>query len=628
MILARIRNRYMAILHDTLMIPVAWYLAMWLRFNLDDIPRVNLNSALADLVIIVPVQMAVSWMMGLYRGVWRYASIPDLLRIMKAVIVGVCASVILIFLFTRLEGIPRSMPLLYGILLFLLWSGPRFVYRWFKDHRFQSTSGARVLIVGAGSSGEMLVRDLLRDPEGRYMPVAFVDDDREKQGREIHRVRVCGDSHDIPSVVRKYLIDIIILAIPSARSSQMRRIVSICEKTGLPIRTLPHLSDLVSGSVSINALRKVSIEDLLGREPVKLDSELIGAVISGKTIMVTGAGGSIGSELCRQITGFRPERLVVVDNSEYNLYQIELELKEHFPDMTVDVCLNDVTDRIAVDSIFDRFRPDIVFHAAAYKHVPLLQYQARTAVYNNIIGTAQVADAADRFGVASFVLISTDKAVNPTNIMGATKRVCEKLCKYLDKHSETRFIVVRFGNVLGSAGSVVPLFEKQIARGGPVTVTHPDITRYFMTIPESCQLIMQAGAMGEGGETFVLDMGEPVKIAYLAEQMITLAGKVPCEDIEIVYTGLRPGEKLYEELFYDKEALSGTNHAKIMLSRYQDVSDDIMSKLDDIRQACNTCDEKRIKRLLCELVPEYRDESGLSGEETAKVIQMYPDMRQ
>jgi FlaA1/EpsC-like NDP-sugar epimerase len=407
-------------------------------------------------------------------------------------------------------------------------------------------------------------------------------------------------------------VDLIVLALPSANSRQMRRLVGLCENTGVPFRTLPPIDSLMSGQVTLNQLREVSIDDLLGREPVALDWQAIETELRGKKVLVTGAGGSIGSELCRQIARLRPAHLILLDSGEFNLYSIEMELTKKFPRLPISRCLNDVVDRPAVEKVFAESRPEIVFHAAAYKHVPMLEDQVREAARNNVLGTRTMAEVADRFGCETFVMISTDKAVNPANVMGTSKRAAEIFCQNLNKRSQTRFVTVRFGNVLGSAGSVVPLFKQQIEAGGPVTVTHREITRYFMTIPEACQLILQASVMGDGGEIFVLDMGEPIKIAYLAEQMIRLSGKVPGEDIDIAYTGLRPGEKLYEELFHEKEALQSTHHEKILLARHREFDWQRLTEiLDGMVIACHSYHEANIRGLLSELVPEW---SGFEAE--------------
>jgi FlaA1/EpsC-like NDP-sugar epimerase len=599
-------NRALAILHDLAMIPVAWLGAYWLRFNLGLIPANYLYPALENLAVVIVIQAIAFHYFGLYRGVWRFASLPDLIRIMRAVLVGVLFSAIAMFLISRMEGVPRSIFPLYGILLVALLGSSRMMVRWSKDRRLYRGDSKRVLIVGAGKAGEMLVRDLLRTRDEVYEPVGFVDDSITRWGRELHGVRVLGSCDEIADLTERLDVDLIVLAIPSANSRQMRRLVSLCEKTGVPFRTLPPINRLMSGEVRLNQLREVSIEDLLGREPVSLDWNAIGLGIAGKKVLVTGAGGSIGSELCRQIARLGPAYLMLLDNCEFNLYAIELELLAHFPRLKICRCLNDVVDQSAVQYLFQSLRPEIVFHAAAYKQVPMLEDQVREAVKNNIQGTRTVAEAADRFGCETFVMISTDKAVNPANVMGASKRAAEIFCQNLNKRSHTRFITVRFGNVLDSAGSVVPLFRQQIAAGGPVTVTHREITRYFMTIPEACLLILQASAMGRGGEIFVLDMGQPIKISYLAEQMIMLSGKVPGEEIEIIYTGLRPGEKLYEELFHEKETLQSTPHEKILLAKHRQFDwQQLTGILDGMEIACNAYDENEIRNLLSQMVPEW-----------------------
>lgn len=602
----RFRSQGAALLHDLIMVPAAWYLAYWLRL---EVIKPDMDAGLiSGLYIIIPIQFVTFTLSGLYRGIWRFASLPDLLRIIKAVIAGTVISVLLLFLFTRLSGIPRSVPIIYAILLILLLSGSRLLYRWQKDHHLYLNAGKRVLIVGAGQAGEMLARDLLRSSHRDYQPIAFVDDNPRRLGRELHGIQVHGVCSDIPELVQDKEIDIIMLAVPSAKPNQFREIVAYCDQAGVPYRTVPKISDLMTGNVHINDLREVSIDDLLGREPVSLDWPAISLALSEKTIMITGGGGSIGAELCRQVAKLNPKRLVIVEVSEFNLYSIEMEIQKAFPDMSLDCHLGDITDRPFVEDLFQRHKPDVVFHAAAYKHVPMLEPRIRQALRNNVLGTRILAEAADRYASGVFVLVSTDKAVNPANVMGASKRAAEIFCQNLNNHSETRFITVRFGNVLGSAGSVIPLFRKQIEAGGPVTVTDPRMERYFMTIPEACQLIMQTVVLGKGGEIFVLDMGEPIKISYLAEQMIRLSGRVPGEDIEIEYIGLRPGEKLYEELFHEKEQLEQTAHEKVFLARHRKVDwKGLRQTLDEMASACEAMDESRLVKLLDELVPEHRD---------------------
>ncbi|WP_457668862.1 polysaccharide biosynthesis protein [Thiolapillus sp.] len=612
----RLLNRGMAFLHDLLMIPLAWLGAYILRFNLEAVPDWFWQQALNSLLLVMPVQAAVFWVFGLYRGVWRFASLPDMIRIGKAVLSGLLIITLLLWLMRDFNGIPRSVPVLYGILLMIFLSLPRMVYRFIKDQGARSKSAQRVLVVGAGSAGEMLVRDLLRDPERAYLPLAFVDDDANKRGREIHGVRVMGNCDKLPRIARKLAADLIMLAVPSADKDQMQRMIASVEETGLPFRTVPPMKELMSGNVRVDQLREVMIEDLLGREPVALDWQAIEDGLSGRSVLITGAGGSIGSELCRQLAGLSPEKLILVENSEYNLFCMERELGESFPQLEMHSHLADVTEKPVLDRIFNRYRPQVVFHAAAYKHVPLLEEQIREAMRNNLLGTRNVALAADAHGAEEFVLISTDKAVNPANVMGASKRAAEIYCQNLNDRSATNFITVRFGNVLGSTGSVVPLFKEQIEKGGPVSVTHPDMERYFMTTREACQLIMQASVLGEGGEIFVLDMGQPVRIQYLAEQLIRLSGKKPGEDIEIEYIGLRPGEKLYEELFHEQESLQPTAHEKILQARYRPVPWDELSRfMEDAETACNAYDCRQLSDLLTRLVPERTNQVG--GRECA-----------
>jgi len=604
---SRLRSPGGAFAHDVLMIPLAWFCAYWIRFNLGPIPEYMLVKAMAMVPILIVVQGVVFWYVGLYRGVWRFASIPDLVRIVQALVVGIALSVLAIFIVNRMQGIPPSVFPLYGLLLLSFLGGPRLLYRWLREHHLYAPGQKKVLVVGAGQAGEMLVRELLRDRRHGYHPLAFVDDDARKQGREIHGVRVAGPCERIPDLVTERGVEFILLAVPTASARDLRRIVELCERTPAPFRMLPRIQDLVGSRSAASELREVAIEDLLGREPVSLDWASISRGVAGKVILVSGGGGSIGAELCRQICQLNPRRLVVLDNSEFNLYSIEMELGESFPRLDIDLRLADICDTEGIGQLVATVQPDMVFHAAAYKHVPMLESQAREAARNNVLGTRNLALAAAANDTRTFVLISTDKAVNPTNVMGATKRVAEILCQNMDQQSTaTSFITVRFGNVLDSAGSVVPLFRRQIRAGGPVTVTHPEIKRYFMTIPEACQLIMEAAAIGSGGEVFVLDMGEPIKISYLAEQMIVLAGKRPGEDVEIVFTGLRPGEKLYEELFHEQENLTPTGMEKLLLARYRRVEwQSFSDSVDRLAAACARYDEAGVRHLLEQLVPEF-----------------------
>lgn len=595
-------NRSIAIISDFLMIPTAWVGSCLLYSNFEfqfiSWPHVALLTFF---------QSTIFFICGLYRGLWRFASIPDLIRILRATVSGT----IVIILFSKFKSdiIPVSVPLIYSVLLILLLSGSRIFFRWIRDYLKLFQKGQRVLIVGAGSAGEGIARELLRLRNSKFRPLAFIDDDLLRQGREIHGLRVVGTCNKIPDIIKKLDINLILIAVPSASSTDMRRIVNYCEQAKIPFRTLPGIKELADGTVSLNELREVVLEDLLGREQAQLDWQSIAATISNKTILVSGGGGSIGSELCRQIAANSPASLIIIDNNEFNLYSIDMELRERFSNLNLTCLLCTVTDQVGVKKIFEKYKPELVFHTAAYKHVPLLELQLRAAMYNNIVGTRTMGHIASESGVKKFILISTDKAVNPTNTMGATKRAAEVYCQNMNFHSKTHFITVRFGNVLNSAGSVVPLFRKQLSEGGPLTVTHPEITRFFMTIPEASQLILQAASMGQGGEIFVLDMGEPIKIRYLAEQMIKLSGKILGSDISIKYTGLRPGEKLYEELFHEGEELCDTFHEKIKQSHVRRRDwDSLLKILTEIENACYSYDESRLSELLYLLVPEFKNE--------------------
>ncbi len=600
------RSRWAAFAHDLLSIPIAWLGAYWLRFNLGEIPDEILSQALFTLPWVIIFQTTALWVFGLYRGVWRFASLPDLIRIVKAIVIGSLMTLLAVFLVTRLQNLPRSVIPLYSMLLLFILGGSRFVYRWYKDKRYFSQSSQRVLVVGAGRAGESLVRDLLRDVKSSYVPVAFIDDSTQKRGRELHGIRVVGTCNDIPIIATRYAADMILIAVPSAKASEMRRIAAICESTKLPVRTLPGTNDLVSGLVSVKNLREISLEDLLGRDPVTLDWQSISKSLAGKVVLVSGGGGSIGAELCRQILKLEPKNLIIFDNSEYNLFcvQQELDAQGSAQKIQLNYHLVDLCDIPAISRLVQHYHVQTIFHAAAYKHVPLLEPQVRVAAKNNILGTYGLAQLAVDCGVEKFVLVSSDKAVNPTNVMGATKRVAELVCQYFNSQQKTRFITVRFGNVLGSRGSVVETFQKQLENGGPITVTHPDVTRYFMTVQEASQLILQALAIGEGGELFVLDMGEPIKISYMAEQMIRLAGNKE-KDIRIEYIGLRPGEKLFEELFHKNEELAPTSHTKILKAHSRVIERNKFEQcLFELQNAVSECSEEEAFRIIKELVPE------------------------
>lgn len=594
------------IVFDILAIPLAWFLAHALQ------PEADLFSSTGGVFIALLVaQVPCYYGFRVYRGLWQFSSIKDVSRIVKSVLTGTVLALTVISTLPGEHLISRSVLSLYVLLLMACLCGARLLLRSYRDKQAKRLDAheaiKRVLIVGAGRAGASLVRDLQRSHE--YLPVGLIDDGRKKRGLEVHGVRVLGTTPQLPEIVVQCRADLIFIALPSVSSADMRRIVSYCELSRAPFRTLPSLSALVSGRVEVNALRTVNIEDLLGRDQVELQWDKIEAGIKDRCVLVTGAGGSIGSELCRQIAILKPEKLILLDNNEANLYHIERELLLHFPNVHYETALVSVLDAIAVHALFTRVKPQLVFHAAAYKHVPLLEHQARVAVRNNILGTRVVAEASLTVDVEKFVLISTDKAVNPTNIMGMTKRIAELYCQNLNQRVKTKFITVRFGNVLGSVGSVVPLFQKQLEAGGPLTVTHPDIQRYFMTIPEASQLILQAMANGEGGEIFVLDMGEPIKISYLAEQMIRLAGKEPGEEIQIQYTGLRPGEKLFEELFHPSEKLVQTAHEKLFKARFRAIDwEELTQTIRMIQKACNAHQNDELLILLKSLVPEFCSE--------------------
>ena len=604
------------ILHDVLAATFAWLAAYWLRFNLD-VPPGFQAAALSTLAWVVPLQAVVFWRFGLYRGIWRFASLPDLKRIVMAVGVAALLIPLVLVLFRVSVVVPRSVLILDPLLLMLLMGGSRLAYRAWKEHRLASVlrPGSKpVLVAGAGSAADFLLRELARNPAGFHV-VGLLDDSRDKQGRLVQGIPVLGRLDEVAACAKKMEVDDVVLALPSAAHAVRKRITQRCAEAGLNVLTVPSLEDLVAGRVSVASLRSIELDDLLGRDPVQLDDSGLHALLTGKGVMVTGAGGSIGSELCRQIARFAPARLVLFEQSELALYAMEQELPQRFPGLTIVPVIGDVKNAAWVDRVMAEHRPAVVFHAAAYKHVPLMENaNAWEAVRNNVLGTQVVAAAAQAHGVGKFVMISTDKAVNPTNVMGATKRLAEMACQAMqqregDRPMGTRFVSVRFGNVLGSSGSVIPKFQKQIEAGGPVTVTHPEITRYFMSIPEAAQLVLQAGLMGEGGEIFVLDMGEPVKIAELAKLMIRLSGADE-DRIRIEYTGLRPGEKLYEELLADDESTLPTPHPKLRVAKARSADAAWHAECLDWLASADMQDEASVKRKLKAWVPEYQPEGA------------------
>lgn len=594
--------------HDVIAAVLAWVIAYWLRFNFA-IPIEHMSGMLDMLLWVVPTQAFFFWALGLYRGIWRYASIPDLKRILLAVGLAAMALPLLIVMARISTSIPRSVLVLDPILLVMIMAGNRFAYRAWKEYRlyrFVRGRGKPVLVIGAGDAAVNLVKELSRSSE--WHVIGLLDDNIHKKNRMLHGARVLGRIAKIDHWAAYTGAKHAIIAMPSSSHQARREIVNLCNHAGLKVLTVPAFADLMSGRVTISQIRAIEVEDLLGREPVQLDSAGLHTLLADRVVMVSGAGGSIGSELCRQITQFKPRLLILFEQNEFALYNIEQEFAQALPTLQIVPVIGDIKNGPRLAEVFGHYRPAIVFHAAAYKHVPLMETNNTwEAIQNNVMGTHTLARAAIDHGVEKFVLISTDKAVNPANVMGASKRLAELVCQAMQPESRTRFIMVRFGNVLGSTGSVIPKFHEQIAKGGPITVTHPDITRYFMSIPEASQLVLQAGLMGLGGEIFVLDMGEPVKILDLARDMIRLSG-YSAEDIEIIFTGLRPGEKLYEELLADDESTLPTPHPKLRIAKARAADAAWLADLLKWLQAGVLPTDEELRTKLRRWVPEYRPE--------------------
>lgn len=593
----------LAILHDLSAVAVAWMVAFWLRFNLE-IPEAFREQAWASVLWVVPIYGAVFYLAGLYRGVWRYASLPDLQRIILAV--GVAALAVPATLFMLQLAVPRSVLVMSPVLLVVIMGGSRLAYRGWKEKRMglALASGLEpVVVLGATEAAASLVKDLARSPQWRV--IGIFDDNPALHHRQIHGARVYGAITDLPSMQQRLKAKRAIIAMPESDHAARRRAVAAAQAAGLKVMTVPSFDDLVSGRVTVSQIRNVELDDLLGRDPVELDTTGLQEWLGRRVVLITGAGGSIGSELCRQIARYKPQRILLLDNSEYSLYTIEQEFIRRFPDVDITPVIGDVKDPGRMNQLLQTFRPTVVFHAAAYKHVPLVESgNTWQAVLNNVLGTRVMAEASIANGVEKFVLISTDKAVNPTNVMGATKRLAELLCQALHGAGTTRFVIVRFGNVLGSTGSVIPKFREQIAAGGPVTVTHPEITRFFMSIPEAVQLVLQAGLTSRGEEIVVLDMGEPVKIADLARDMIRLSG-FDENDIKIVYTGLRPGEKLYEELLAADENSLPTPHPKLRIAKARPAPPELLNELAAWLARSTLPDDAAVRSELAQWVPEY-----------------------
>lgn len=570
------------------------------------------------LLFTMPIKLIVFGLFKQYRGWWRYVGISDLLQIGKASLVSTVIIVIfwyaghqIEFVRLRLGSLDRNadaLIMLDWLATIMILAGMRMLVRMYHEE-FRSENGAglkRFLIVGAGDAGEALLREIMRMKVEQYDVAGFIDDDPRKQGMSIHGVSVLGTVEELPKVCVKHNIEEIAIAIPGASHKQLRRVVQICQGTKVRFSTVPSITDIATGKLKVSQIRDVDISDLLGRDEVQLDLDLIEKFLKDKVILVTGAGGSIGSEMCRQVCRFSPKQLLLIEQAENPLFFIERELRNQFPDVPLVPLIRNITNYERIRQVFTDYRPEVVIHAAAHKHVPLMEQNPGEAVINNIIGTRNLADASNESGSAEFVMISTDKAVNPTSIMGSTKRIAEMYTQNLNRRSDTHFTTVRFGNVLGSNGSVVPIFKKQIAAGGPVTVTHPDMERYFMTIPEASQLVLQAATMGKGGEIFVLDMGEAVKIVHLARELITLSGFRPDEDIDIVFNGMRPGEKLFEELSIEGEDMLPTRHPKIAAWQNKPVDRAVLHNyIEEMVLVAKSQDHSKIVSVIKKLIPEY-----------------------
>lgn len=601
---------------DTILINLSYILALYIRFD-GDITGSQFGEYFIrykeHFIYITIIKLAIFLYFKLYKSVWKYASIEELMDIVVASIISNTA--ILSYMFIRQSNLPRSIYILATLLDMVLIGGIRFSFRAIStvgSELLGNVNQKKIMIIGAGDAGAMVIREYKNHTQLNSKPVAIIDDNEKKQGQMINGVPVVGKREDIPTVVEKLKIDEIIIAMPSVSKKQIREVVEIAKTTKAKLKILPGMFELIDGKVSIKNIRDVDIEDLLGREEIKTDLKEISSYLTNKVILVTGGGGSIGSELCRQIVKFGPKRLIILDIYENNAYDIQNELLRKHKNINLKTVIASVRDKDRIIELMNIERPDVVFHAAAHKHVPLMEDSPKEAIKNNVFGTLNLAQAADKAGVDKFVMISTDKAVNPTNIMGASKRICEMIIQCMDNISETDFVAVRFGNVLGSNGSVIPLFKKQIADGGPVTVTHKDVIRYFMTIPEAVQLVIQAGAMANGGEVFVLDMGEPVRILDLAKDLIRLSGFEPDVDIPIEITGLRPGEKLFEELLLDEEGLSATKHDKIFIGKptFTDYKF-LLRSLDEANRIIKNGTDEDIKAYVKTIVPNYRE----NGEE-------------
>ncbi|BCS51987.1 nucleoside-diphosphate sugar epimerase/dehydratase [Geobacter sp. SVR] len=621
-------RRIKVFLCDLVLISLALCLAFLLRFDFRLAPA-ELELLKDCLLVVLVVKPLVFITVGFYQSLWRYASLQDGIEIFKGISFSTILAVTALLFLRQFTPLPRSIFVLDWFLLFALVAASRLVWRIYRESCItgKPCGGQRTLIIGAGEAGSLLLKEIRRQPHTSYNVIGFVDDDPEKRGMKLHGVPVLGVSRQLRALIMAHEIEEVIIAMPSANGKIIKPIIDSCKNANVTFKTLPSINELINGKLTVSQIKNVEIQDLLGRAPVVLDRELIGDYLTGKRVVVTGAAGSIGSEICRQVADFQPDKLILLEQAETPLYEIEKELTLRFPGLRVVPLVADVRDREKIFEAFEEYAPEVVFHAAAYKHVPMMEYNPTQAVLNNVFGSRNIADAAHYFRIRNLVMISTDKAVNPTNIMGASKRAAEIYIQALSRTSSTKFTTVRFGNVLGSNGSVIPLFKEQIAKGGPVTVTDRRIIRYFMTIPEATQLVLQAGSMGRGGEILVLDMGEPVRIVDLAEELIRLSGLTPYEDIDIVFTGLRPGEKLFEELLIDGEGILPTTHGKIrVLTPVQVEMGPVKAELELLYDASRKNRVHELMASLKRLVPEFKPAYSFTGEAPLIFQRVRPDL--
>jgi FlaA1/EpsC-like NDP-sugar epimerase len=615
LLLTTYQRRAIIVLYDAFCILLSYYLGYALRYESLAIKDYDSPHFFTELALTFTIQLTTLLLMGVHRGLWRFASTKDLILILKSVAMAITASLLGTFFFNRLEFTPRSIYVLDAILLVTSLSAGRFFYRMLKQTA-KSNHTENAILIGAGVAGEQLIREFAKNPSKISYDISCVlDDDTKKHGRTIHGIKIAGNISSLPNVVKKYDASTVLIAIPTADNITIRKIYDLAKPMDVKVNTLPPIVDLLSGKVSFKQMREVQVEDLMGRNIANLDLDKIAHGHTNKVIMITGAGGSIGSELCRQVLQYKPSKLIMVDNSELNIYKIGEEfLNKKFNSELIYKTVS-VTDRETFDSVFEKYKPEIVYHAAAYKHVPIMEVNPISAIDTNILGTKVACELSVKHQVKKFILVSTDKAVNPTNVMGTTKRIAEMTCEYYQTKGSTIFSMVRFGNVLGSSGSVIPKFKEQILKGGPVTVTHPDITRFFMAIPEAAQLVIQAGCMANGGEIFLLNMGQPVKIVDLAKELITLSGFEVDTEIKIEFTGLRPGEKLFEELLADSESTLPTSHEMVRVGKTRELPENFEEIYFEILNIKPNTSKNEVKMALHRLVNEYTPQ--FEGEETS-----------